>query len=122
MVDERASSQARVGARATSNAARGRVTFGVAFSEMYANSSSRRVAARTIRLQQRRGRTNERTSERSRQAGDARVRRVEARLGVSVRVESLNGFVVDASAARARGVFAADGVDPRALRSKLSSL
>ena len=65
---------------------------------------------------------DERTSERSRQAGDARVRRVEARLGVSVRVESLNGFVVDASAARARGVFAADGVDPRALRSKLSSL
>ncbi len=31
VVDERSASRARVGARATSNAARGRVTFGVAF-------------------------------------------------------------------------------------------
>jgi len=40
VVVERSASRARGGARATSNAARGRVTFGVAFSWLYANSNS----------------------------------------------------------------------------------
>ena len=84
VVDERGqASRARRGARATSNGAHGRVTSSAAINESRTQTrvlnGRRRPAPPGDYNNDEDERTNERTNERSLQAGDARVRRVEAR-------------------------------------------